>query len=126
LIVPGIDLKRDLYKLLSEPIYVTDEPVIIEGCQTGEKQASEFFNTGRGGLPPNPYEPISSSNIWEDVPPPTDRTASSAGTASTSASPATPPHKIVEAQGWLINEKGEVVLVAQMPVTHSQSRCRLR
>jgi hypothetical protein len=32
----------------------------------------------------------------------------------------------VEAQGWIINEKGEVVLVAEVPVTQSQGRCRLR
>jgi large exoprotein involved in heme utilization and adhesion len=120
---PDVDPSQGLANLPDEPVNVE----VAQGCQTGGKQASiGFFNTGRGGLAPNPYEPISSSNIWEDVLPPTHRTASSAGTASASASPATPPHKIVEAQGWLINEKGEVVLVAQMPVTHSQSRCRLR
>jgi large exoprotein involved in heme utilization and adhesion len=105
------------------------EPVNVEvaqGCQVGGKQlAVGFFNTGRGGMAPNPYEPLSSSDIWEDVPSPTQRTASSASTDSASASPANPPDKIVEAQGWLVNEKGQVVLVTEMPTTQPQSRCRL-
>jgi large exoprotein involved in heme utilization and adhesion len=121
---PDVDPTRGLANLPDDPVNNVE---VAQGCEAGGKQASiGFFNTGRGGLAPNPYEPISSSNIWEDVPPPTQRTASSASTASASASPATPPKKIVEAQGWIINEKGEVVLVAEVPVTQSQGRCRLR
>jgi filamentous hemagglutinin family protein len=120
---PDVDPSQGLANLPDEPVNVE----VAQGCQTGGKQASiGFFNTGRGGLAPNPYEPISSSNIWEDVPPPTHRTAASASADSASISLATPPNKIVEAQGWLINEKGEVVLVAEVPVTQSQGRCRLR
>ncbi len=121
---PDVDPTRGLANLPDEPVNNVE---VAQGCEAGGKQTSiGFFNTGRGGLAPNPYEPISSSEIWEDVPPPTHRTAASASTASASASPATPPHKIVEAQGWIINEKGEVVLVAEVPATHSQGRCRLR
>jgi large exoprotein involved in heme utilization and adhesion len=120
---PDVDPSRGLVNLPNEPVNLE----VAQGCQGGGTQASvEFFNTGKGGLAPNPYEPISSSDIWEDVPPLAQRTASSASADSTSASPATPPHKIVEAQGWLMNEKGQVVLVAQMPTSHSQGRCRLR
>ncbi|HEY9706990.1 MAG TPA: hypothetical protein V6D48_02170, partial [Oculatellaceae cyanobacterium] len=106
------------------------EPVnaeVTQGCQTEGKQTSvAFFNTGRGGLAPNPYEPISSSDIWEDVPSSTRRAENSASAASASASSATPPDQLVEAQGWIVNEKGQVTLVAEMPATRSQSRCRLR
>jgi large exoprotein involved in heme utilization and adhesion len=120
---PDVDPSRGLVNLPVEPVNVE----VTEGCQGDGKQASvEFFNTGRGGLAPNPYEPLSSSNIWEDVPHPTQRTENSASAAKASASPATPSNKIVEAQGWHINDKGEVVLVAQMPATRSQNRCRLR
>jgi filamentous hemagglutinin family protein len=121
---PDVDPSRGLANLPVEPVNPVE---VAQGCQSGEKQASiEFFNTGRGGLAPNPYEPMSSSGIWEDIPPPAQRTANSASAAHASASPTTSPHKIVEAQGWLINEKGQVDLVAQMPTPHSQSRCRLR
>lgn len=119
---PDVDPSRGLVNLPSEPVNIE----VAQGCQEMGKQASvEFFNTGRGGLAPNPYEPLSSSNLWEDVPSATQRTASLASADSASVSPANPPDKIVEAQGWLVNEKGQVVLVAQMPSPHSQSRCRL-
>lgn len=119
---PDVDPSRGLVNLPSEPVNIE----VAQGCQEMGKQASiEFFNTGRGGLAANPYEPLSSSNLWEDVPSPIQRTASSASADSASVSPANPPDKIVEAQGWLVNEKGQVLLVAQMPRPHSQSRCRL-
>ncbi len=120
---PDVDPSRGLANLPNEPVNVE----VTEGCQAGGEQASvEFFNTGRDGLAPNPYESLSSSNIWEDVPLPTQGAVNPTGAVRASASPATPPDKIVEAQGWRINEKGEVVLVAQMPATRSQGRCRLR
>jgi large exoprotein involved in heme utilization and adhesion len=121
---PDVDPSRGLAELPDEPV---NNEEVAQGCQGGGTQASvEFFNTGRGGLAPNPYEPLSSSNIWEDVPSAARRTENQVATARASASPVTPSNKLVEAQGWLMNEKGEVVLVAQMPATHSQGRCRLR
>lgn len=109
----GIDPSRGLNNLPVEP--VTTE--VAEECQGQEKPGSvAFFNTGKGGLAPNPYEPLSSGNIWEDV------SISTSGTANST----NPPQTIVEAQSWIVNAKGEVVLVAQMPITRSQSRCRLR
>ena len=117
---PDVDPSRGLAELPVEPVNVE----VAQGCHGGGEQASvEFFNTGKGGFAPNPYEPISSSDIWEDVPRSTQRTENS---APASASPATLSDKIVEAQGWIVNEKGEVTLVAQVPASRSQSRCRLR
>ncbi len=120
---PDVDPSRGLANLSEAPVNVE----VAQGCQGGGTQASvEFFNTGKGGLAPNPYEPISSSNIWEDVPSAARRTENQVATARPSVSPVTPSNKLVEAQGWLINDKGNVVLVTEMPATHSQSRCRLR
>ena len=117
---PDVDPSRGLVNLPSEPVTVE----VAQDCQAaGKQEAIEFFNTGRGGLAPNPYEPLSRSNIWEDVPSPTQRATNS---VSPSTSSATSPNKIVEAQGWIINEKGEVVLVTQMPTISSQHPCRLR
>jgi large exoprotein involved in heme utilization and adhesion len=120
---PDVDPSRGLANLPEGPVNVE----VAQGCQGGGTQASvEFFNTGKGGLAPNPYEPISSSNIWEDVPSAARRTENQVATARPSVSPVTPSNKLVEAQGWLVNEKGNVVLVAEMSATHSQGRCRLR
>jgi large exoprotein involved in heme utilization and adhesion len=118
---PDVDPSQGLANFPDEPVNNVE---VAEGCQAGGQQASiAFFNRGRAGLAPNPYEPISSSDIWEDVPRSTQRTEHS---ARASASPATLSDKIVEAQGWIVNEKGEVTLVAQVPASRSQSRCRLR
>jgi large exoprotein involved in heme utilization and adhesion len=117
-----VDPSRGLVQLPVEPVNVE----VAQGCQAGGKQSSiEFFNTGRGGLAPNPYEPLSSNDIWEDVPPSTQKTENFGSADRASASPANPPDKIVEAQGWLVNEKGQVVLVTEMPTTRSQGGCRL-
>lgn len=118
---PGVDPSQGLVQLPNQPVNVK----VTQGCQTGGNQASvAFYNTGRGGLVPNPYEPLSSSRIWEDVRPARQKTANSAGAAPAST-PAT-PNKIVEAKGWLLDEKGQVVLVAEMPATQSYSSCRPR
>ncbi|HEY9674753.1 MAG TPA: S-layer family protein [Waterburya sp.] len=120
---PDVDPSRGLAELPVIPANVE----VAQDCQGSGQQASvAFFHTGRGGLAPNPYEPINSSGIWEDVPSPTQKAENSAGAATASTSPVTPSNKIVEAQGWLINQKGEVTLVAQMPTTASKRRCRLR
>jgi filamentous hemagglutinin family protein len=118
---PDVDPSQGLANFPDEPVNNVE---VAEGCQAGGNQASiAFFNRGRGGIALNPYELISRSNIWEDVPRSTQRTENS---ARASASPATLSDKIVEAQGWIVNEKGEVTLVAQVPASRSQSRCRLR
>ncbi|PSB42234.1 filamentous hemagglutinin [Cyanosarcina cf. burmensis CCALA 770] len=108
---PEVDPNRGLVELPSQPVNVE----VAQGCQAGVRQASlEFFNTGRGGIAPNPYEPLSSSNIWEDVPLPKN------------ASAATSPTRIVEAQGWIVDDKGAVTLVAAMPSSGSQASCSWR
>ncbi|AFZ20256.1 two-partner secretion domain-containing protein [Allocoleopsis franciscana] len=123
IITPDVDPSQGLVNLPIEPVNVE----VAQGCQAAEQQgAVEFFDTGRGGLAPNPYEPISSSDIWEDVPSATQGTELEARAVPVSAALATPPDQIVEAQGWRINQKGEVVLVAEVPITGTQRRCRLR
>ncbi len=118
---PDVDPSQGLVNLPDEPANVE----VAEGCQSaGEQVAIEFFNTGRGGLAPNPYEPLSSTEIWEDVPRSTQEAENLAAPTSASV-PATRTDKIVEAQGWLINETGEVTLVAEVPAPRSQHRCRL-
>ncbi|MBD1901927.1 S-layer family protein [Trichocoleus sp. DQ-A3] len=118
---PDVDPSQGLAELPVEPANVE----VAQGCQAGGKQAAiGFFSTGRGGLAPNPYEPISSNKIWEDVLPPVRRVENSTD-ASASASPPLPPDQIVEAQGWSVNDNGKIVLVAQMPATQSQRGCRL-
>ncbi len=93
----NVELKTpdiDPVKGLNQPETPGVPPQPARGCQTSGQRASRFVITGRGGLPPSP----------------SDR-ASSSGEDNFDAA-----QELVEAQGWIINAKGEVELVANSPV----------
>lgn len=116
-----IDPSTGLAELPSIPVATE----FTQGCQSsGGQSRAEFFNTGRGGLPPTPYQPLSSSDILDDVRLPRQETVSVG--ADSPAPIASSPARIVEAQGWMIKENGEVALVAQIPAAEFQGWCRLR
>ncbi|WP_414583223.1 filamentous hemagglutinin N-terminal domain-containing protein [Scytonema sp. PCC 10023] len=74
---------------------------------------SKFTITGRGGLPPSPYEPLSTDVIWLDT-----RTSAITLQQQRSEVPtAKPPSladavEIVPATGWVFDGKGNVTLIS--------------
>jgi filamentous hemagglutinin family protein len=109
---PDVDPSRGLVNLPTVPL----DAEVAQACQprTAQNQSS-FTITGRGGLPPNPRtEPLSSDAVqvdWVTLKPRIENRASTNTLKATSLIPAT----IVEAQGWVRNAKGEVVLTAFAP-----------
>ncbi len=106
--------------LAASPLVPVDLTALIaQGCQgsggTVGKGASDFTIAGRGGLPPQPGEPLRAAAIVGNVDllkaEGEDRSAAVSATPPTHSTPA----QLVEAQGWIINAKGEVVLTAQPP-----------
>jgi filamentous hemagglutinin family protein len=88
---------------------------LVQGCQVeGSNATAEFFETGRGGLPPTPYEPLSGSEILDDVRLPVQETDA----------PTPLDQEIAEAKAWVVNEQGKVVLVAEAPAQFQG--CQLR
>ncbi|MBE9123631.1 filamentous hemagglutinin N-terminal domain-containing protein [Tychonema sp. LEGE 07199] len=92
----GIDGNVELRTPDTDPVKGLNQPEILgvpqapaQTCQTRGQRTSRFVITGRGGLPPSPRERVSSEHNFEAVKEP-----------------------IVEAQGWIINAKGEIELVA--------------
>ncbi|MCP2731605.1 two-partner secretion domain-containing protein [Limnofasciculus baicalensis] len=83
-------------------------PEVSEVCQPGTaKTPVEFVNTGRGGKPPHPSDALNSNPGWRD-----SRSISSENNVSSMRE----IRQIVEVQGWVTNERGEVVeLVANPP-----------
>jgi filamentous hemagglutinin family protein len=76
-------------------------------------ELSEFIVTGRGGLPPSPSDALSSQAVWQDLRPPARQVENRSSAApSTNPTRESAPTQIVEANGWVINGKGEVVLTA--------------
>jgi filamentous hemagglutinin family protein len=109
-----VDPSRGLVTLPVVPVNVTG--LIAQGCPADVgPRASRFVITGRGGLPPNPSQPLSSDAVltnWATLNPRVEhRPSSSDSTKTTSAAP-TP---IVPATGWVFNRKGEVTLTASAP-----------
>jgi large exoprotein involved in heme utilization and adhesion len=89
---------------------------VAQTCTPGSSQSkSEFVVTGRGGLPPSPDEMLSSDAIqvnWVTLNPQVEnRSIPDISTNSTAPAPA----PIVEAQGWVIDDNGEVILTASAP-----------
>jgi filamentous hemagglutinin family protein len=117
---PDIDPNTSLINLPSVPV----DTEVAQSCTAGSSIAkSSFIITGRGGLPPNPGEPLNTDAVQVDLitlNPISDNRNSPTVTSKTTTAA---PERIVEATGWIINEKGEVVLIANSPTTtpHSPS-----
>jgi filamentous hemagglutinin family protein len=122
---PDVDPSRGLTEL---PTDLNDtSQLIAQNCSTGGQanELGEFIITGRGGLPPNPTELLGNETVLTsliDLPDDEDtgvqRNASLEETdylrpLQSSISNSQPP--IVEAQGWILGEQEEVILLAQVP-----------
>lgn len=105
---------------------------IAQGCAVRDGQTqSEFIVTGRGGLPSSPEEAIAPDAVQvdlvtraEEVSPEVssdggDRTSSRETVTevqnSNSNLTAQPHTSVIEAQGWMMDASGEVVLTANAP-----------
>ncbi len=113
---PGIDPNSGLVEL---PTIQVDTEV-AQVCDSPGYAQSSFIITGRGGLPPNPTKDVLTSEAvdvgWVSLKPSTSRNISPATT-----NPIATPERILEASGWVINQKGEVVLTASLPTTNRGS-----
>lgn len=103
--------------LINLPAVPVDTQV-SQVCQgrTAQNKGS-FTITGRGGLPRNPYDLLSPNAVladWVTFDPRGENPVST--DVSTQATNPTPA-PIVEAQGWVRNAKGEIVLTAYAPTT---------
>ena len=88
--------------------------LISQGCQ--DYEGSEFYITGRGGLPPNPREILPGSSLveldWVE-----DETESAIESSQRRDRPliqtSTEHPPLIEAQGWIADEAGNIILTAE-------------
>ena len=118
---PDVDPSQGLVEL---PETVVDPKALVaqNPCKLGSE--SEFVITGRGGLPPSLNEDLSSEatqvGLVEPAPMEVEEQESRGAEDKTSSSPSVPT-TIIPAQGWVFNERGEIILVAYDPtITGSQ------
>ncbi|BAZ10261.1 hypothetical protein NIES4071_20760 [Calothrix sp. NIES-4071] len=105
---PDVDPSRGLVEL---PSGLTDASrQIASSCNPGVRaRGNSFTVTGRGGMAPSPTEPLQAevpTGRWITL---NTSTLSQAPTLS----PSHPP--VIEAQGWLKDKNGDVILVALAP-----------
>ncbi len=114
---PDIDPSADLVVLPAQIINVSG--LVASGCAAGggnlARGRSEFVVTGRGGLPPTPAEATRSDTTLADLGTPDQREENRPRAAIPSNLTTTDSRRLVEAQGWVISDKGEVILTANAP-----------
>ena len=99
---PGTDPGKDSTEL---PNTTTDaSSQISQACSTNNRQ-NKLTVTGRGGLPPNANDPLTSDVVWQDA-----RAANSQPAVSSATT--NPPKFAPPAVGWVFDGKGKVMLIA--------------
>ncbi|MBX9258666.1 filamentous hemagglutinin N-terminal domain-containing protein [Desmonostoc muscorum CCALA 125] len=124
---PDADPSKGLVQL---PVNLVDaSQQIVAGCGSGAKIArSSFTNTGRGGTAPDPTQLLMADAVladWITLNPENENSAEGIDNKVVQAQRNTKqpqkvnsvnePSEIVEAQGWIMDADGNVVLVAEVP-----------
>jgi large exoprotein involved in heme utilization and adhesion len=98
---------------------LVDTSLLVDtGCAAfANSEGSSFTITGRGGLPPSPYEPLSPDVVWSD----TRLPKITAQRSQITTPPPSDSHvgAIVPATGWVFNGKGQVTLISHASRTPS-------
>jgi large exoprotein involved in heme utilization and adhesion len=105
--VPDVDPDQGLVELPQEVVDASNQ--IASSCAAGGE--NQFTVTGRGGLPPSPMDPLSADSVltsWATLDPEDENRSGAA--LDTNPTREIASTQIVEATGWVIDNKGEVVL----------------
>lgn len=117
---PDSDPSRGITSL---PSGLTDaSDLIAAACE--QAPGNTFLVVGRGGLPADASQPLRGSSVWSDLRLSAISRQSGQNTGPSKLSPTVqssgtrkPRERIVEAQRWVKDGKGQIFLVAQVPQT---------
>jgi large exoprotein involved in heme utilization and adhesion len=108
----GIDPNSGLVEL---PANVTDpSQQIATGC--ADSEGSRFVATGRGGVPQNPLQQVTSDHTWSDI----RNLTAYRKTGEVIAQIPTKEVVLVQATGWRRNTQGKIELIADKSPTQVQ------
>jgi filamentous hemagglutinin family protein len=119
---PDTDPERGLVEL-PEAVSDPSDRIAQTPCRQGAN--SELIVTGRGGVPSNPNETLSSDSVQVDLVEPVATQTTQAEATPQNAneqSSETTSKAIAPAQGWVFNSSGEVVLTAEKPNSDGSQR----
>lgn len=110
---PDVDPSKGLVTLPQNIVDVTN--LIAQGCEAGRGvDSGKFIVTGRGGVLPYPGGTIPSEAVLEDLGTTAIQIGRQGSERAMSRHPKSSSHTpLTEAQGWVINSEGQVVLTAQ-------------
>ncbi len=115
---PDINSTNELSELPSIPINTK----LAQGCYSPGYAQNQFFIVGRGGLPPLPEDFLTPSAVRVDWVSPHKSGETSLLNSNIEVKTTTEkPLRIVEATGWIKNDKGEIVFTADAPVATADS-----
>ncbi len=111
--IPDINPNQGLVEL---PINLVDaSQLIAQNCTPRRGQRNSFVVTGRQGLPLSPSEPLRQRAVvtqWVTL----DEQTGNEEDTQPKPTLVENQKPIVEAQGWVVDERGDVHLVAQVPM----------
>lgn len=109
---PEVDPESSLGKLPLEVIKA--DRLVVQGCQNGGKLTNgEFTVTGRGGLPSNPLDELETNTGLPDLGENSHNTEQRQDSQRRETPKDVPSSAMVEAQGWVRDNNGNVVLIAK-------------
>lgn len=94
IVAPDVDPTQGLVELEDR---FAEAPLDRDPCRVGGED-SEFVQTGRGGLPPSPSDPVSGTELWEDTRRIPLDVMEERGTDTEAIAPQ--PVRLREARGW--------------------------
>jgi filamentous hemagglutinin family protein len=108
---PDVDPSQGLVELPANLVDASEQ--ITQGCTPRRGQSNRFVVTGRGGMPLSPSEPLRQRAVitqWVTL----DEGIENERDAQAKTTLAENQEPIIEAQGWVVDEQGNVQLVAQV------------
>jgi filamentous hemagglutinin family protein len=108
---PEVDPTKGILEL---PVDVLNAIGLINENFCARAYNSSFIITGRGGIAPSPFDVFTGETTWEDwrVNPIARKIGEAEKVHPRDNKKPLPESPIIEAQGWIINNKGQVELVA--------------
>lgn len=116
---PDVDPSYGLIKL---PETLVDPNALIAQNPCQKSAQSKFIVTGRGGLPPSINEDLSSEAIEVGLVESASTVGNQRQIEQASAKIPDYDNPIIFAQGWILNDKGQVVLTAYNPTVTNPQR----
>lgn len=118
---PDVDPSKGLVPLTLD---VIDVARLVNDNVCARTVNSSFIVTGRGGIPSSPNNSFSNDLSWEDwrmLEVSKQQTTLTVRETSISSASSPISNQIIEAQGWMRNQDGTVILTSAAPVGLSRS-----